>query len=143
MGCKNGVHSDTLGVSPDQENPVALPHLPYEARHAFQALLARPAPDIAALRARVTDYLEEIRAHFTRNEFIDLPLAEALARTSHALLDHLEAHPLSEDDTHLALAAILYFVEKDDGDHDLASPIGFDDDQAVLDAVIRHLDLAV
>ena len=46
---------------------------------------------------------------------------------------------LNVEERHWVQIAVLYFVLDDDGDDDLASPFGFDDDAEVFNAVCRAI----
>ena len=46
---------------------------------------------------------------------------------------------LPADQQHWVQIAVLYFVLDDDGDDDLASPFGFDDDAEVFNAVCKAI----
>ena len=50
-----------------------------------------------------------------------------------------EPRSFGEDERALLRAAVDYFLLVDDGEHDLTSPNGFDDDRVVAEAVLRVL----
>lgn len=88
------------------------------------------------LRAEVDRHLDETRAAAARREFVDLALAERVATNLRALLDGLD-HDTPDGHRRAVYAAARYFVQMEDGEHDLESEIGFHDDAEVLNAVAR------
>jgi len=116
---------------------VLLSRVPDESRPLFRKLLTElPRPPSVLL--------EEVAAHVRLFEKsvrdggpADLRLAQKLSVQSRALLDIIG---LSPEEQRVIRAAVRYFVITDDGGDDLEAG-GLDDDAAVLDAVILHLDL--
>ncbi len=90
------------------------------------------------MRADIDRHLAAVRDASKRLEFVDVALAEQIARTLHALLAAVE-HETPERDRRIVYAAVRYFVQLDDGDHDFESEIGLHDDAQVVNAVARHL----
>ncbi len=119
--------------------------LPRDARGPFRALLEKPAADLPTLRRQVEAYREHVHEHYRENEFIDIVLVDALADASLVLLDKMIADGEAVDarEQLLAQAAVRYFVETEDGDHDLATPIGFEDDAQVMRMVLEALAMDV
>lgn len=97
------------------------------------------------LRAEVDRHLDETRAAAARREFVDLALAVRVAAGLHALLDALD-HDAPDGHRRAVYGAARYFVQMEDGEHDLESEIGFHDDAEVLNAVARlvgRVDLVI
>lgn len=119
--------------------------LPRDARGPFRELLEKPARDLPMLRRQVEAYREYVHEHYRENEFIDIVLVDALADASLALLDKMIAggDAANPREKLLAQAAVRYFVETEDGDHDLATPIGFEDDAQVMRMVLEALAMDV
>lgn len=107
-------------------------------RAVLRGLLDEPIVGHAELVAKVDQYLAHIEARAQNEEFVDVALAGQLAGCAKALLNTL-APETPEDILRLAHAAIRYFLLEHDGESDVASPIGFDDDRDVLNAVARQL----
>ncbi|WP_214370455.1 hypothetical protein [Pseudonocardia sp. H11422] len=90
-----------------------------------------------ALIAQLERHLAEVRRAADDNEFVDVAQAEHLhlqlrrAVTGWADLDDGQRAILSE--------AVRYFVQTDDEENDLHSPIGFDDDAEMVEAALRRL----
>jgi len=115
--------------------------LPPAAAREFVHLLRAEAPAATQLLANLDAFLASLPAELERNEFLDLPLAEEIGRACRALVESTaDAVP-----NHRAVvaAAVAYFIETDDGDHDLLSPVGFFDDAEVVAWAIRHLGLEI
>ncbi|MBT9585036.1 hypothetical protein IV102_16960 [bacterium] len=70
---------------------------------------------------------------------LPLPLAKALSWGLSELLQGQTEHT-PEEHRRLIQAAVQYYVENDDDDHDLESPTGLDDDAEVFVAVAAALD---
>lgn len=90
------------------------------------------------LQAEIGGHLEKVRSALVRNEFLDFGLAERIASALDTLLatyseigsDHARA---------LIVGAARFFVTADDVWPDLESPVGFDDDAEVLNAVLKDI----
>lgn len=109
-----------------------------KSRIVLRALLgAQRTPD-AELKAELTRYLGEVEARAEHEEFVDVHLARQLTECAMNLLNAL-APETSEELRGLVHAAIRYLLLEEDGDHDTSSPVGFDDDRDVLNAVARQL----
>jgi uncharacterized membrane protein YkvA (DUF1232 family) len=79
-----------------------------------------------------------------RNDFVDLELGERVAGSCRALVDGWAGY--APEQRQLVAAAVGYFATQHDADDDFSSPIGFEDDAAVVSAVAVALgrpDLAV
>lgn len=86
------------------------------------------------LAAQVSRHLEEFEAESAARG--NLHIARRLASWSHRLLSQWG----QEEHRALIQAAILYFVMDGDASDDTL-PGGLDDDEAVMRAVLAHLDL--
>ena len=102
-----------------------------------QALIATDLPGASELRAAIASYLTDIAREARRNEFLDLALARSVAAALEKLIDGSSTFELSH--RRLVAAAVAYFVDADDAAHDMASPIGFEDDARVVNAVARAI----
>ena len=85
---------------------------------------------IAALLAEAKRHLNEVRAAKERNSLLDLRTAEAVV----ARLRVLAERTMAPEEAGWFKAVVLYFVESNDEENDLNSPIGFDDDLRVVEA---------
>lgn len=102
-----------------------------DAREVVFALMASPMDDFDALAAEVHAYGAHV--HRAARFVTDLELADALVSASIDLL--ARASDADDADRHAVSVAVRYFVHPNDGDADLASPFGFDDDVEVFNAV--------
>jgi|SaaInlStandDraft_3_1057020.scaffolds.fasta_scaffold123920_1 hypothetical protein len=93
--------------------------------------------DIDKLAQSVKSYLIEAQKALYENEFIDIKSAEKLAATSQYLIEVMPS--LSPEYQKLAKAAIKYFLESDDDEHDFESIFGFDDDVKVMNHVLDKI----
>jgi hypothetical protein len=121
-----------------------LPGIPSESLADWRRLLAEPVTGLDALRLELDFYLAHVRAEAAgaRALTVSLAVAEGIASACEALLDHLGAAP-SARSHRLAQAAIRYFILEEDGEGDLASHHGFDDDAEVVNAVCDDLGLPI
>lgn len=113
--------------------------IPEAARPLWGELLAEPLRSLRELIREVRDYRRQLleRSQWLSEE-VDLPLATKLADVLLRLLATLsEQSP--EATRRLAQAAVRYFVIEDDAMADQSSLAGFDDDAAVVNAVLREL----
>gem|GEM_PF-5880115 len=95
---------------------------------------------INRLTFELKEFSHVLKAGLTKNEFIDVKLAEELAQNSSALLEICLQNP-AETHVPYVLAAISYFVRSDDGKDDFTDIEGFEDDKRVLNLVIETFDL--
>lgn len=107
-----------------------------DTREVVSRLLDEPLRDPEALRTDLLRYARRFRALDERS-LADLRVAEALQRGCGDLLDRWPS--LDPRGRRLAQVAVRYFVMEDDGDDDLDSPFGFDDDLEVYNAVAEAL----
>ncbi len=123
--------------TPDTRTSRVLESLPDRSRAVFGNLLENPQSGRENLLERVRDYLESLEEQQARAERLDLKTARLLGRKCIDMLEKTSAD--DEEGEKLIEAAVVYFVEYDDGEHDFHSPFGFDDDLEVVDAVAREL----
>lgn len=112
--------------------------IPAAAREHFEALLAQPLRSPAELLAQAREHLAAIEDAGHHNEFIDVAVARRLVELHERLLTHVAS--LSVTTQRIAQAAIRYFISTQDAEDDFDFG-GLEDDQAVLSAVLRHLEL--
>jgi len=93
--------------------------------------------DKTYLSKLVTDYLKFAKKSLSINEFIDIDSATLLTGVSHYLISQLDN--LSQEEKSYAVAAIYYFVECDDREHDFNSMFGFEDDIEVMNYVLEKI----
>ncbi len=115
--------------------PKLTPHL----ARTFDPLCKALPPEQAIAQAEaVTTHLIRIQATLQTNEFLDVRLAEAIARALLALLaDYATFLPKQQA---LIIGAARYFVKDDDVEPDSVSILGFDDDARVLNYVLDVID---
>lgn len=101
-----------------------------DTRAAVAALASRPVPPLAQLADAVRAYGDEIRA--ATDPRTDRPTGTRLAADLVALLRRADER--GGDARAIAAIAAWYFLDRADGEDDLASPFGFDDDVEVFDA---------
>jgi hypothetical protein len=95
---------------------------------------ASPALDLAQA---VSDHLHRVRAAASTNPFVDLATAERVAA---AWLEQLVGYDSLADEQRVWISAgCRYFAECQDGEADLESIVGFDDDLEVLDHVLARI----
>lgn len=93
------------------------------------------SPEI--LKQQVKKYLKKIEVETCHNEFINLPLAKKIGETSLSLLDFYEQH--NQEEQEFIHSTIQYFLNANDDEEDLYSPIGFDDDAEIMNECLRLL----
>ena len=113
--------------------------LPPEARPLFVRLgNADTLTPPKRLADQVKGYLSLVRATAEDNPWIKIDRVEELVRSLMGLLRDLKRD--GPDFNHRAVqAACRYFVVEEDGDEDMESEDGFDDDIEVLNAVAAAL----
>ena len=109
------------------------------ATHAlFISLCTQHTPaQVDRLRVEVDTHLGHIREVQSRNEFLDVDLAELLARGLNRLLAQYEQY--GDDQQRLIVGAARYFVHAEDAENDVHSILGLDDDVQVLNHVLDIL----
>lgn len=105
---------------------------------ALRSLCADPPASPEALRLSIDAYLEAVRTAGARDPFVDQETAEWVHRGCVALLTLWP--DLNPRHRALVTGACRYFVQTDDGEDDLGSLVGFDDDAEVVTHVLRQLD---
>ena len=93
--------------------------------------------DVNHLTKIVDEYFAFAKKSLNDNEFIDIDSAALLIEVSHYLISQFDN--LSEDDKRYVVAAIYYFVESDDEEHDFNSMFGFEDDIEVMNYVLEKI----
>lgn len=101
-------------------------------RRLMDEPLSTPA-ELSVQLDRLADELGEDRPH----RRADIESGLALLGRARALLDRWAA--LEHRGRRLVQVAVRYLAMEDDGDGDLTSAFGFDDDEEVIDAVERAL----
>lgn len=120
----------------DADHPI-LARLPEEARSSFARLLDTAVRSPQGMRDQLPHYLRMIEQAAATGQGPPLALGQAIARDCEALLDGWDG--LDDDGQRLARAAVQYFLLCRDGDDDLATPEGLDDDAQVVKIVREHL----
>jgi hypothetical protein len=106
-----------------------------DSHEVVSELLAEPMGDLRALAGEVAAYRDRIRRD--AGPSTDVELGEQLADATLALLGRADAW--TDDHRRVAWVAARYFVREDDGESDLASFFGFDDDVEVFNAAATRL----
>jgi len=102
-------------------------------------LLEEDPLSFGELRDEVSFYMHKVRGAADESEIVDIEMAEDISEAARALITY--AAGLGDEEAHLVVhAAVRYFVLEDDAEDDLESPIGFDDDAEVMNAVAIVLD---
>jgi len=122
----------------EPRNSIDRLNLPRSAVSGFAHCLALPREPEATVKRRIGEYLATARALAAAREAVDVEMAVKIAHAACTLLDGIEWHT-PEDDRALIHAAAHYFLLEPDGESDLESITGFDDDAGVMNAVAAHL----
>ena len=122
-----------------KEDPI-LGELLSDTRLVIRRLLAEPPCDPAVLRQELELGGSRYRSLDPSQVMADLRLARAIEGRCREWLDGWAT--LDARARKLAQVALRYFVLEDDGDGDLTSAFGFDDDLEVVNAVSRALGQA-
>jgi hypothetical protein len=130
--------SNTALEAPDLDLTGRVGGIPAAARQHFEELLRRPLQSRSSLLDRARTHLADLERASSQNEFVEVSLARRLLELYERLLDHTTA--LSPATQRIAQSAVLYFISTDDAEDDFELA-GLDDDKAVLDAVLKHLEL--
>lgn len=85
----------------------------------------------------VGQHVSQVRMALEMNEFLDVAMAETIAKLLLDLLGSIESYPQPKQ--RLIVGASRYFVRSHDVQADLSSLLGFDDDAAVLNFVLVEL----
>jgi len=100
-----------------------------------------PFREVLELRRDIRAYVEKLETISKKTEFLDLVLARRVATQCESLLDGLGPDS-SKEHRQLIQAAVQYFIENEDEENDIESPIGFDDDLEVVELIAREIDRA-
>jgi len=109
-----------------------------DAREVVRELWRERLLPVGALVRQVLAYARWLRSGATVTT--DLNQAERLVRANIELLGHTMYG--TEHERRLAQVATRYFVKRVDGDDDLLSPYGFDDDVEVFNVIATRLGLS-
>ena len=115
-----------------------LRELPPEARDTFCELYEGDLLPRTALRDEVLSYLRLVQSMAETNRAINDEMAEAVAKRLVSMLKKT-GKDAPEFDRRVLQAACRYFCLEGDGEDDLDSEEGFDDDCDVMNAVAEHL----
>lgn len=108
-----------------------------DARAQVRQLLDEPLLDQPTLQAALGEHVARLRLAASGASLADWQGGLELSARARSLLDRWPT--LDHRGRRLVQVAVRYLVLEDDGDADLDSPFGFDDDREVLDAVQRLL----
>lgn len=101
-------------------------------------LLGEDPLPVEQLRQDLRAHLATVQEAAKINPHLEPRLAHRLVEVCHALLDEAASQG-TDDPRRLVQAAVRYFVEDDDSEHDLTSVVGLVDDAEVCNAVARAL----
>jgi uncharacterized membrane protein YkvA (DUF1232 family) len=96
---------------------------------------------VHVLSDELQQYVEQLDAHSSNEEFFEYDVAKRIAALCWKLLGALPAEP-DERQHRLTQLAINYFVLAEDAQDDNHSMAGFEDDLQVVTAVIHELGLS-
>jgi len=94
--------------------------------------------EVFELRKEIRAYIAKLEVVAEKTAFLDLVLARRVAAQCESLLDGLGPDSSTEH-RQLIQAAIRYFIENEDEENDIESPIGFDDDLEVVELIAREI----
>jgi uncharacterized membrane protein YkvA (DUF1232 family) len=120
---------------------IQLPQLEPKTRRIAEQLAREALVSAQVLSDELQQYVEELDAHSTSDEFFDRDVAKRIAALCWKLLDALPAEA-DERQHQLTQLAINYFVLAEDAQDDNYSLAGFEDDLQVVTAVIHELGLS-
>ena len=112
-----------------------------KTRRIAEQLAGEALVSVRVLSDELQQYVEELDAHSSNDEFFDHDGARRIAALCWKLLDALPAEP-DERRHRLTQLAINYFVLAEDAQDDNYSLAGFEDDLQVVTAVIHELGLS-
>lgn len=107
--------------------------------HRAHTLLPTESPSV--LKLVVERYVLSIEAASAANPLVDVLTCRRVAQVLADATEHWDR--LSVQHQAWLKAAIAYFVTSSDSEHDLQSPIGFDDDLELTQAVIQAIGLSM
>jgi hypothetical protein len=124
-----------------REAPAALlSSLPRAARRSFARLYPQAPATLEHLRNRLSRQTADVDSAAAGRSGVDVALSEAITERLERLLG--EWDQLDEEQRAVVHAAVEYYVLDDDGEADLDSELGFEDDAAVVNACVRWLGRA-
>lgn len=112
--------------------------LPVEVRPLVVKLMREPLVPPDTLRRELRNHEQEVDRVAARRADLDVHLAQCIGESCVLLLDAL-GPDTPESSRRLTQLACRYLIETEDGEGDLGSAFGFDDDAAVLNVVARKL----
>jgi len=112
--------------------------IPSDAHALMTRLLAEDPRPADWLRQQLRTHLATVRDAAEINPHLEPRLALRLVQVCEALLDEAASQG-TEEARRLVQAAVRYFIEDDDGEHDLTSVVGLIDDAEICNAVARAL----
>ena len=114
------------------------PDLDDRIQRAFDLLCVPASPDeVKDLISSVSSHLNTINKAFKKNEFLDVSTAKKISEKLIQLLRDIDSCPIEHQKS--IVGASRYFVEDVDTEPDTTSIIGFDDDLAVLNYVLKTI----
>lgn len=99
--------------------------------------VAMQSAEIPDLAQQVEAHLEQIRAHYRQNEFLDIDLAERLTDQLCRLLAAYATYDAEQQ--RLIVGAARYFVAANDEESDIHSIFGMEDDVRILNYVLAQI----
>ncbi len=120
---------------------IQFPQLEPNTRRIAEQIATEALISVQVLSDELQQYVEELDAHSSSDEFFDQDVARRIAALCWKLLDALPAEP-DERQHRLTQLAINYFVLAEDAQDDNYSMAGFEDDLQVVTAVIQELGLS-
>jgi uncharacterized membrane protein YkvA (DUF1232 family) len=111
--------------------------LPEATREAFASAYPSTPGKVDELLTRVGRHAAETHSAATKSEAIDLSLALRIAQRLRAVLQSWETYPAPHQAA--IQAAIAYYALNEDGHSDLQTLAGFEDDAAVVNAVLAYI----
>jgi len=99
---------------------------------------------IDEMKKKTDQYFNSIKEAYERNSIVNVNLAAAIVASIHTVC--LEWETIPEVAKPWCKGMIQYFIETEDDENDLESPIGFDDDAEVLNACLKfanRIDLCI
>jgi hypothetical protein len=108
-----------------------------DSRVLVRRLLDEPLLDEATLARQLAAHVSQLRLVAGDRSLADWQTGLELTAAARSLLDRWPG--LDHRGRRLVQVAVRYLVLEEDGDADLDSPFGFDDDREVIDAVRRAL----
>lgn len=115
-----------------------LPGLPPTILPTARKLFREPLSTADALRSELKGYRHAVHRAHDGDENVDLDLAMKLIGCAEALLD-LQNSSTPKQTQRVIQVAVRYLIMEEDAVSDMTSVVGFDDDAAVLNAVVRWL----